>query len=353
MLACTGCGNEQPSDAGPETLLLKDYRPVSVFNLPETEVRKAKFPVIDAHSHDYAKDREEVRKWVGTMDEAGIEFTHIMNCNWIGDPYDTAFERYSDYPDRFAFWCSFDYSGFDEPGWLERATASLVRYHELGIVGVGEMGDKGLGDLYGYPAEGHGIHLDHPKLKPLLEKCGELGMPVNIHIGEPIWMYLPADRTNDGLMNGYKWRVDTTVPGCLGYDELMASFENAVAANPNTVFIAAHYLNMTHDLPRLSALMDKYPNLCLDISARLSESAATPRATRNFIIKYADRILFGTDNGMGASMYRSVFRILESDDEHIITRGSAYYWPLSGLDLPDDVLRKIYRDNAIRLFRKR
>ncbi len=334
-----------------ENLLLKDYRPVSVFRIPVTYVEKACYPVIDAHSHDYAKSKDEVKAWVATMDSVGIAFTHVLSCNWIGEPIEVFMERYSDYPDRFGFWCSFDYTGFDEPGWEKRALASLVRYHELGVIGVGEMGDKGDGDLYGYPAEGRGIHIDHPRLKPLLEKCAELGMPVNIHVAEPVWMYLPVDAANDGLMNSAQWKIDTTAVE-LGYDGLMRSFENAVAANPKTIFIACHYLNMTHDLPRLSRLLDRYPNLYIDIAARVSESAATPRATREFIIRYADRILFGTDNGMRAGMYRSVFRILESDDEHIITPGNSHYWPLSGFGLPDDVLEKIYRRNAEKLFRK-
>lgn len=334
-----------------ENLLLKDYRPVSAFRIPQVEVKKARYPVVDAHSHDYAKSKEEVDEWVNTMDSVGIAFTHIMSCNWIGEPIDVFMERYRDYPDRFGFWCSFDYTGFDEPDWEKRAIASLVHYHKLGVIGVGEMGDKGEGDLYGYPVEGRGIHIDHPQLKPLLEKCASLGMPVNIHVGEPIWMYLPIDANNDGLMNSANWRIDTTKTNCLGYDGLMLHFENALKANPKTTFIACHYLNMNHDLPRLGRLLDQYPNLYLDISARVSESAATPRATREFIIRYADRILFGTDNGRRAQMYQSVFRILESNDEHIITPGNSHYWPLSGFGLPDDVLKKIYRSNAEKLFK--
>lgn len=95
-----------------ENLLLKDYRPVSAFRIPQVEVKKARCPVIDAHSHDYAKSKEEVDEWVNTMDSVGIAFTHIMSCNWIGEPIDVFMERYRDYPDRFGFWCSFDYTGF-------------------------------------------------------------------------------------------------------------------------------------------------------------------------------------------------------------------------------------------------
>jgi predicted TIM-barrel fold metal-dependent hydrolase len=162
-------------------------------------------------------------------------------------------------------------------------------------------------------------------------------------------MYLPIDRYNDGLTSAAGWAIDTTKVE-LGWHGLIDSFERAVAANPRTIFIAAHYLAMSHDWPRLGAMMDKYPNLYVDISARIAESTATPRATRAFFIKYADRILFGTDNGMATEMYRRFFHSLESADEHIIRGVPGHYWPLSGLDLPDDVLEKVYRGNALRLF---
>lgn len=349
--AWTGAQAQDGKTVNVEELLLKDYRPVSVFNVPQNYVEKAKYPVIDLHSHNYARDREEVRRWVETMDAAGVEVTHVLS-NSRGTSLEETIGKYSEFPDRFKVWCSLDYTGFDRPDWEERAVATLVRHHEMGAVGIGEMGDKGLGDLYAVPTKGAGIHFDNPRMKVIYEKCAELGMPLSIHMADPIWMYLPIDERNDGLMNARKWMVDTTVEGCLDYDEVILSFINAVEQNPNTTFIACHYLNMSHDLPRLAAIMDKYPNLYLDISARVSESGATPRATREFIIKYADRLVFGTDNGMGANMYRTVYRQLETADEHIITNGNSYYWPVSGFYLPDDVLRKIYRDNALKILGK-
>ena len=219
----------------------------------------------------------------------------------------------------------------------------------MGAVGVGEMGDKGQGDLYARPTEGYGLHIDDPRLKPVWAKCAELKMPINIHVGEPYWMYLPQDATNDGLPNGAVWHVDTTAADCLGYEGLMATFENALRENPATIFIACHYLNMNQDLPRLGAMLDKYPNMYIDISARVAESAHTPRATREFLIKYQDRVLFGTDNGMAADMYRNIFRILETEDEHIYIHDYNYHWPLSAFYLPDTVLEKLYNKNAQRI----
>lgn len=332
-----------------DTLLLKNYSPKSIFNIRVTDVKKARYQVIDMHSHDYAKNDSEIREWIKNMDACGIKKTFILNCAWIGQPFTDFVKKYAPYKDRFGFMCSFDYTDFDKPDWEKRAVAALEHCHESGAIGVGEMGDKGFGDLYGTPTEGKGIHIDNPRLKVLLEKCADLGMVVNIHVAEPIWMYEPIDENNDGLMNAGNWKVDTTRAGCLGYNQLMESFERAVAANPRTTFIAAHYLNMNQDLPRLAAMLDKYPNMYVDICGRIAESAATPRATRAFIIKYADRILFGTDNGTTQEMYRDYFRVLESNDEHFYMPELGYHWYYNGFNLPENVLRKIYFKNAEKL----
>ena len=349
-LVLMGCCKTQEQPKGiTETLLLNDFRPVSVNNIPQTFVEKAKYPVIDMHSHDYIASAEDVDAWVEAMDACGITETHIMHCSWIGKPFEEVMAPYAKYGDRFKFWCSLDYTQLLKDGSADEAIAYLEKCKEMGAVGVGEMGDKGQGDLYARPTEGYGLHIDDARLKPVWAKCAELKMPVNIHVGEPYWMYLPQDASNDGLPNGAVWYVDTTAADCLGYEGLMETFENALRENPKTIFIACHYLNMNQDLPRLGAMLDKYPNMYIDISARVAESAHTPRATRAFLIKYQDRVLFGTDNGMAADMYRNIFRILETEDEHIYIHDFNYHWPLSAFYLPDTVLEKIYNKNAKRI----
>ena len=328
-------------------MLVKDYFPTVVNNLPVTKVERAKFPIVDMHSHDYVENAEQIAKWCETMDQVGVLHTAIMHCSWIGRPFEEFVELYAPYKDHFRFWCCFDYTDIDTPEGIEAACATLERYHEMGAVGVGELGDKGEGDTYARPVEGRNIHIDDPRIRPLIAKAGELKMPISIHIAEPYWMYLPMDETNDGLPNGAVWHVDTT--NCLGYNQLMTTFENALRENPGTLFIACHYLNMTHDWPRLGALLDKYPNMYVDISARVAESAHTPRATRDFLIKYQDRVLFGTDNGFEPEMYQNIFRVLETNDEHFYVPEYYYHWSLSGFNLPDEVLQKIYRTNAERI----
>ena len=348
LAACNAPKATDEATASPaDKVLVRDFFPTVMNNIPVTEVKRGKFPIIDMHSHDYVESAEQIAKWVKVMDAVGVEHTAIMHCSWIGRPFEEVVELYAPYKDRFRFWCCFDYTGIDTEAWPECGIRALERCKELGATGVGELGDKGEGDTYARPADGAGIHIDDPRIQPLIAKAGELKLPISIHIAEPIWMYLPMDADNDGLPNGACWHVDTT--NCLGYNQLMTSFENAVRDNPGTLFIACHYLNMSHDWPRLGALLDKYPNMYVDISARVAESAHTPRATREFLIKYQDRVLFGTDNGMEAPMYHGIFRVLETNDEHFYVPEYNYHWALSGFNLPDEVLKKIYHDNAERI----
>jgi predicted TIM-barrel fold metal-dependent hydrolase len=327
-------------------LRLKDYRPQSIYKIPITQKLKASFPVIDIHSHDYPKNDQEVADWVNTMDLCGVEKTVILSYA-TGAKFDAIVRKYSKYGNRFEIWCGFDYTGYDQPGYGPAAVRELERCYRMGARGVGELGDKGLGELYSLPVPGKGLHLDDPRLNPLLEKCAELRMPVSVHVAEPIWMYEKMDATNDGLMNGYSWRIDLTKPGILGFDQLLLSLENAVRQHPGTIFIACHFANLMHDLDRLGGLLDKYPNLYTDNSARYAETAPIPRFVKHFYEKYQDKILYGTDNGMEGNMYRVTFRILETTDEHFYEiEHYNYHWPLAGFGLPPPVLEKVYYENA-------
>lgn len=330
-------------------LKLKDYRPVSIYKIPKTKIEKAKYPVIDFHAHDYPKTNEEVDQWIKTMDAAGIARSLILSYS-TGKRFDSIVDKYSRYKDRFEIWCGFDYSGFDKPGWEQKAVAELIRCNKKGAKGVGELGDKGLGELYSKPTPGYGIHIDNPRMQPLLKKCAELHMPVSIHVAEDAWMYQQADSTNDGLMNAATWQVDMNKPGILNHDQLVGTLENAVKNNPATTFIACHLANCCADLTMLGNLFDKYPNLYADIAARYGELAPIPRFVKTFIEKYNDRIVYGTDMGTSKEMYQTTFRILESADEHFYEHQRfSYHWPLHGLSLSDATLKKIYSENGMRI----
>ena len=329
-----------------KNLKLKDFQPVSIYKVPQTKVEKAKFPVIDFHSHDYPKTDAEVDAWVKRMDQLNISKTLILSYS-TGARFDSLIEKYSRYRDHFEVWCGFDYTGHEKPGWEKHAVAELERCYKKGARGVGELGDKGLGELYSTPTPGYGLHIDDPAMKVLLTKCAELKMPVSIHVAEDQWMYEKVDAANDGLMNSATWHVDQTKKGLLNHDELIKTLENAVKNNPYTIFIACHLANTNSDMSVLGRLFDLYPNLYADIAARFGEFSPIPRYAKTFFEKYANRLVYGTDMGPSNEMYYTTFRILESADEHFYDHHLfSYHWPLYGLNLNDDALRKIYGENA-------
>jgi predicted TIM-barrel fold metal-dependent hydrolase len=331
----------------PDQVLLKEYRPQSIYKIPVTHVEKAKYPVIDAHTHVYAGDDETVAKWVKTMDDVGLQKSIILSGN-VGEKLDTVIARFGKYPKRFQVWCGIDNSGYDQPGFVEHAIAELERCKRAGARGVGELSDKGRG-LSGAP----GMHLDDPRMDPIIEKCADLGLPINVHIGEDQWMYEPMDLHNDGLMNGYTWRIATKDTNVLSHDAVLATLENAVKKHPRATIIACHFANCSADLNRLGAMLDKYPNLYADMGARFTEITPIPRFANKFFTKYQDRLLYGTDNTPVAEMYRTSFRILETEDEHFYpTHFAKYHWPSQALGLSNKILKKIYHDNATKLIER-
>ncbi len=333
-----------------DQILLKNYRPHSIYKVPVSNIDKAKYPIIDMHSHPYAETPEQIDQWVKTMDLVGIEKTIILT-KAHGSKFDSIVAAYSKYPNRFELWCGIDYTGYDQPGFGPNAVTELKRCFNAGAKGVGELGDKGKGLFYCDP-KAYGMHIDDPRLDPVWEKCAKLGMPVSIHVGEPQWFYEPMDSTNDGLMNSFDWRLDNQ-KGILNLQEMVKTLENAVAKHPNTIFIACHLANCNHDLEALGLMFDKYPNLYADIAARYAENAPVPKYTAKFFEKYQNRLLYGTDMGFEKNMYKVTFRILESEDEHFYENELfGYHWALYGLGLNDNVLLKIYRNNAIRIIGK-
>lgn len=380
---------EQPR-IDPSKILLNDYLPQSIYRVPETRVPKAKFPVFDAHHHaaglfstDVGHERT-IADVVRIMDKVGVEKSVIFTGAGTVERFKKVAAEYAKFPGRFEPWCVFDLRGIQKSGLAPNSLQSLEECHRAGAVGVGEISDKGhglfvsgksafspaqariwkmplnAGPAYTRPPvppdpnEAIGPHPDDPRLDPLLEKAGQLGMPISFHISDPIWSYLPMDNTNDGLMNGWTWRI-VLEPGMSNHDQLVQSFENTVRKHSKTQFIACHLCNLDYDLNRLSQMLDRNPNLNADIAARFSETSTIPKFVHKFLTRYSDRIVYGTDVNYDESFFADTFRILETEDEHFYLRGKAgtanfnfnYHWPSYGFGLSDDVLRKIYRDNLV------
>jgi uncharacterized protein len=352
-------GSDESVGTAPDKLLLKDYRPRSIYKVPITEVKKARFPVIDVHSHaEWVRSPEHLEEIVKLMDAAGVERTVMFVRTGSPEKFAAARGVFAKHPDRFDLWCGFELGGHKEPGFAAKAVRALEDCRRLGALGVGEIGDKGEGIWSS--GKGSGLHVDDDRMSPLYDKCAQLGMPINIHVSDPIWSYESMDNTNDGLMNCYTWRI-TVKPGVLGHDELIGTLERAVHRHPKTTFIACHIANLEYDLARLGGILDRNPNLSVDLGARCGELSPIPRAAARFFGKYPDRVLYGTDMGYHQLILSATFRILETADEHFYVRdaivhattgGFDYHWPLYGLDLPDDILRKVYADNARRIFQQ-
>jgi predicted TIM-barrel fold metal-dependent hydrolase len=344
-------GQPDVKSSSPETILLKDYRPKSIYKIPITEVPKAKYPVIDMHSHPYAKTAPEIEQWVRNMDEVGIGKTIILTMA-TGAEFDEINRKYSKFPERFELWCGFDLSGYDKPGFGPAAIKELERCRRAGARGVGEIHDKGKG-LRSGKSNAPGMHPDDPRMDSLFEKCSELGMPVSLHVADPIWMYQKMDRHNDGLMNAYYWRLDNQA-GIVDLSGMIDILERTLARHRSTTFIACHFANLDYDLAHLGEVLKRNPNLYADISARYAETAPIPRFTSQFYAQHADRLLYGTDMGFDKPMYRITFRILESLDEHFYEiEQFSYHWSLNGFGLNDGILKQVYHDNAAKLLAAR
>ena len=336
-----------------ETLLLKDYRPVSIYKVPVTHIERAKYPIIDMHSHPYAKTDDEISIWLKNMDAANVEKTLILAMT-TGKEFDAINRKYSKYPDRFEVWCGLDFSEYQhkQSSFPRNAIQELERCRQAGAKGIGEIHDKGQG-LHSGKSSAPGMHPDDGRMDAVWEKAAELRMPVSLHVADPIWMYQPMDKHNDGLMNAVEWRLDNQ-PNIEKLPSMIDILERTVARHRGTTFIACHFANLEYDLTHLGEVFDRNPNLYADISARYAETAPIPRFASQFYQKYADRLVYGTDMGFDTKMYQITFRILESQDEHFYEiEQFHYHWPLYGLGLENEVLKRVYRENAAKLLAER
>jgi predicted TIM-barrel fold metal-dependent hydrolase len=326
-----------------DTLLLKDYYPKSIFEIPKTEVLKAKYPAIDMHMHaprgggDLNKAAAELLK---NMDACNIQKT-ILFCG-TGKGFDDLAAVYGKYPDRIELWCGLDFTNVPTG-----TIAELERCVKLGAKGVGEISDKGAGYRSTPP-----MHLDDPRMDPILDKLAELKLPINVHMGDPRWMYEPIDAHNDLMFESLHFRLDNR-PGIYDLEQMRTVLENAVKKHPKNTFVACHFANQTYALDRLGRMLDKYPNLYADVSQREAYVAAIPRVAKQFMEKYADRLVYGTDQGYSLPMYRNTFHIWETQDDHFYAwEVQNNRWCLYGIGLSDSALRKLYRDNALKFLKK-
>jgi predicted TIM-barrel fold metal-dependent hydrolase len=333
--------------SGPmDTVLLKDYAPSSSLVVPETQVAKARFPVIDVHTHSGQSDvrsPQDVAEWVRTMDEVGVETT-IVFTGATGATFDRQAELFKPYGKRFQLWCSLDTTNIDAPDYPARAVRELERCYRQGARGVGELTDKGSGMQRDRLPRDKRMHPDDSRLDAVWKKCAELKLPVNVHVADhpSCWQPLgPNQERTPDFQHFNQYGKDV-----LSFEELIERRNRMLDKHPRTTFIACHLGNQGHDLAALAKALDRYPNLYVDISARDYEVGRQPRTAAKFLARYKDRVLFGTDMQRDRGMYRGWWRLLETADEFIAGR---IWWRYYGLELPAPVLESLYRGNARRL----
>jgi len=330
-------------------LRLSDFAPRSMLRTPVHEMPLPKYPAIDYHNHLDAQDPGEVLR---ILDQSGVE--RIVNITMrTGDAALEIIRKYhTAAPGRFATYGWMDWSDVEAPGFFRRSVERLERLVEHGACGLKLW--KNLGTAVKYP-DGTLLRVDDPRLDPLYEKAAELSVPIMYHIADPDAFFEPVDATNERyeeLAAHPEWSFYGSHYPKL---ELLAQRDRVISRHPKTTFVGAHVAEHPEDLAYVSKLLDHHPNLHIDISARCAELGRQPYTAREFFLKYADRILFGTDLVPEIPMYRLHYRFLETRDEYFAYPSHASRqgrWNIYGLFLPAEVLRKIYRENALRLLPK-
>jgi len=323
------------------------YEPTSTLKVPETLLTRAKYPFIDVHNHQWTMPVQNLDKLVEKMDS--LNMAVMVNLSGFRGKYlewslDNVNEKYSN---RFVIFLNINFENLDNDDWPEAPLRLLEEGVKQGVKGLKVY--KGLG-LTDKDSKGNRIAVDDPRLDPIWAKCGELGIPVLIHSGEPNAFWKPKDQYNERWLElkqyPSRYRSPDKYPS---FEEVMAEQHRMFRKHPNTKFINAHLGWFGNDLKRLGDLFDELPNVYTEIGAVLAELGRQPRVASAWMIKYQDRVMMGKDT-YKMQEYYTYFRVLETEDEYFdYYRKRHAHWKMYGLALPDSVLRKIYYQNALKV----
>jgi predicted TIM-barrel fold metal-dependent hydrolase len=346
-------------------LALDQFRPVPMLRVEEHAPPRAKFPVVDVHVHPRIRFHhapQMLDAFVKLMDEQNIAVCVSLDGG-LGSQLDEHIEYlWTKYRDRFVIYANIDWQGGGKaddfstwdchrPDFGRRMAMALADAKQKGVSGLKVFKDFGL--RYRNP-DGTLVKIDDPRWDPIWDACGTLGLPVIIHVGDPAAFFLPVDEKNE------RWEELHRHPDWSFYgsdfpkrDELFAAFNRVMAWHPRTTFIGAHFADNPEDLTTVGQWLDKYPNLVIEIASRTNELGRQPYTARKFFLKYADRIMFGTDGPRERGRLLPYWRFLETFDEYFPYAENPFppqgFWNIYGIGLPDDVLRKVYHENAARI----
>lgn len=363
-------------DNRPAALSLANYEPKSMLQVKETHVPRARFPVIDIHTHisvsasskngvDIAPERKYLappEELLSVMDRKNIHSMVNLTGGFDHGLAETVRRYDRAHPDRFYTFAEPSYPLFLKPDYPRLQAEAIEQAHANGARGLKILKTLGL-YLRSNITSGTLVRIDDPRFDPMWDTCAQLNMPVAIHISDPVAFFLPTDRFNERyeeLNNHPDWSF-------YGGDfpsnaELLEARNRVFARHPRTRFIVLHVGNFAENLGNVAENLDRFDNMTVDIAARIGELGRQPRTAREFFDKYQDRILFGTDatpHGdetpqqiFNDKLYEIYYRFLETDDEYfdyapanVPPQGR---WRIYGINLPESILRKVYHENAAR-----
>jgi predicted TIM-barrel fold metal-dependent hydrolase len=378
-LAATPRAAREQATQTPAVLELEDFQPRSMLTVPATRVPRAKFPVIDFHTHlgfsakgvagvPHGEERRfaaPASELLPVMDRVNLQ-TMVNLTGGVGKGLQESIARFQTaHPGRFITFTEPRYADLTQPKFPQQQADEIARAAALGARGVKVLKTLGL-YLREQVTSGPLVKIDDRRFDPMWEACAAQSMPVAIHISDPEAFFLPIDRFNERFeeLNAHPdWSFH-------GKDfpttkELFEARNRVFARHPKTTFVALHVGNKAEDLGYVAECLDKFPNMHVEIGARIGELGRQPRASRRFFDRYQDRILFGTDavpygkqtpqQIFGEELYAIYFRFLETEDEYFDYAPAPVppqgRWQIYGLGLPDPILRKVYAGNATRLLR--
>ncbi len=363
----------------PKPLDLSQYEPKSMLHVHETHVDRARFPIVDIHTHlswsaksehgvDLAGERNFLAppsELLPLMDRKNLRALTNLTGGY-GKGLEEAIAKYDRaHPGRFYTFTNPTYSRLKEPDYPKFQAQAIEDSHRAGARGLKILKTLGL-YLREDITSGSLVKIDDPRFDPMWDACGQLNMPVAIHVSDPVAFFTPTDRFNERyeeLNNHPDWSF-------YGGDfpsnaQLLEARNRVFAKHPKTQFLVLHVGNFAEDLDNVSQNLDRFPNMTVDIAARIGELGRQPRTARKFFEKYQDRILFGTDatphgdefpqQVYNDKLYEIYFRFLETEDEYFDYAPAKVppqgRWRIYGIGLPEPILHKVYNANAARLLR--
>lgn len=327
----------------------EEYNPKSTLVVPENPVSKAKFPFIDIHSHQSRMGTQNLSDLIADMDKMNMGVM-VNLSGGSGTRLRAMLKNVNDnYPNRFVVFANVDFSKVGSSNWGAKAAEQLEADVQAGAKGLKIF--KSLG-LRNKDIDGKRIAVDDPRLDPIWAKCGELGIPVLIHSADPKSFWDPMDADNERwleLKTRPRRKRSATDPA--PWEQIISEQHRMFKKHSNTQFVNAHMGWYANNLDKLGKLLDEIPNMNVGIGAIIAELGRQPRRAKAFFIKYQDRILFGKDSWKPEE-FPTYFRVLETADEYFPYYKKYHaFWSMYGLNLPDEVLKKVYHGNALRLLK--